>query len=597
VSYHRHHSFRPSASLSAAVLRFQWSKKFELLRSYVTGFAATLLIIFIFLFAAKLMRVGEESRAGTPTKGNLTPSALIAATNVDAREFAAVGQQAKLINASLPFDTGPLEAARPFPVDIEDANYPRALFCLRAAVYHEAGFEPLTGRRAVAQVILNRVRHSAYPKSICDVVYQGYASPVCQFSFACDRARHRPVATTAWQEAEQVAADALAGYVEPSVGTSTHYHADYVAPRWSPLLTKVSKIGTHIFYRWPGSWGQRAAFSRRYLGEQASTIGRAMELEAATEEAVDIHGLRGVAVVEVRDGKLAPEAVRGVKHRGVRVQVGDVWDLGPNEQLVTATLIARLVEQGLLKWDAPLAELLPDAAQFMSSELQSVTLVQLLSDASILSANKAPALATDTGARSLVVQPASYLEQALNPTTSGKSNSMRDPGLAIAAAAAERATGRSYEDMVREEIFKPLGMRSAGFAASSKGSKPSERRASVDPNPSSPRGGMHMSLRDFGTFITDQDQGLTGGGKLLSAATYRRLHKPLDSRPGQPKDDAAWVVKPFHRSLLGKSLGQYWIAGANFGAKGSNKLIVVPIPEGKNALATFGRAIKAAQAQ
>ena len=70
-----------------------------------------------------------------------------------------------------------------------------------------------------------------------------------------------------WNQAEQVARAALGGYVATSVGAATHYHADYVAPRWAPLLAKVARLGQHIFYRWPGAWGRPAAFTGRYIGE------------------------------------------------------------------------------------------------------------------------------------------------------------------------------------------------------------------------------------------------------------------------------------------------------------------------------------------
>ena len=95
----------------------------------------------------------------------------------------------------------------------------------------------------------------------------GQHGRICQFTFVCDGSLYRAPALGAWQQAEQVAAAALAGYVETSVGEATHYHADYVAPRWAPLLAKVAQIGQHIFYRWPGAWGQPAAFTGRYIGE------------------------------------------------------------------------------------------------------------------------------------------------------------------------------------------------------------------------------------------------------------------------------------------------------------------------------------------
>ncbi len=190
-----------------------------------------------------------------------------ATSGAQANQFAAVGDQAKLINAALPFASGPLHVAQPFALTGTGLDQRRALLCLTQAVYYEAGFEPVEGRRAVAQVVLNRMRHPAFPKSVCGVVYQGAGSGVCQFTFVCDGALYRAPARDAWLRAEDVARQALAGYVETSVGEATHYHADYVAPRWAPLLAKVSQIGQHIFYRWPGAWGQPAAFIGRYIGE------------------------------------------------------------------------------------------------------------------------------------------------------------------------------------------------------------------------------------------------------------------------------------------------------------------------------------------
>src|SRR6185295_19397303 len=93
---------------------------------------------------------------------------------------------AQLINAALPFAGGPLHSARPFAIAGNATDENRALLCLTQAVYYEAGFEPVDGRRAVAQVVLNRMRHPAFPKSVCGVVYQGANTGVCQFTFVCD---------------------------------------------------------------------------------------------------------------------------------------------------------------------------------------------------------------------------------------------------------------------------------------------------------------------------------------------------------------------------------------------------------------------------
>jgi hypothetical protein len=185
----------------------------------------------------------------------------------------ALGDQAKLINASMPFSTAPVLASRPFDLSNSDPlDRRRALLCMTQAVYYEAGFEPLEGRRAVAQVVINRMRHPAFPKSVCGVVYQGSRDPVCQFSFVCDGSLYRRPALGAWKEAERIAAAALDGYVDQAVGAATHYHADYVAPYWAPRLAKIVKVGAHIFYRWPGAWGSTAAFTGRYIGEPADPL-------------------------------------------------------------------------------------------------------------------------------------------------------------------------------------------------------------------------------------------------------------------------------------------------------------------------------------
>lgn len=213
----------------------------------------------------------EPTEASTATV-IIAPTAaasLIAATSGEHLvENRAIGLQAKLINASMPFSSAPVMAARPFDLSNSDPlDRRRALLCLTQAVYYEAGFEPLEGRRAVAQVVINRMRHPAFPKSVCGVVYQGARDPVCQFSFVCDGSLYRRPALGAWKEAERVAQAALDGFVERAVGAATHYHADYVAPYWAPRLAKISQIGAHIFYRWPGAWGSTAAFTGRYIGE------------------------------------------------------------------------------------------------------------------------------------------------------------------------------------------------------------------------------------------------------------------------------------------------------------------------------------------
>jgi hypothetical protein len=173
---------------------------------------------------------------------------------------------AKLENEKLPFSNAPLERALPLVLPANEnllIGRRNATDCLTSAIYYEAGNEVSQGKRAVAQVILNRVRHPAYPKSICAVVYQGSERKTgCQFTFTCDGSLARRPARDRWNQARIIAIGAISGAVEPSVGMATHYHAIYVMPYWAPSLDKVSQIGTHIFYRWKGAWGRRRAFSQ-----------------------------------------------------------------------------------------------------------------------------------------------------------------------------------------------------------------------------------------------------------------------------------------------------------------------------------------------
>jgi spore germination cell wall hydrolase CwlJ-like protein len=138
----------------------------------------------------------------------------------------------------------------------------RELECLSEAVYYEARGETPSGQAAVAQVVLNRVRHPSFPKSICGVVFQGASTHGCQFSFACDGSMRARRETGAWSRAQKIASRALSGSVMSEVGAATHFHTTGVAPGWGPRLMRVAQVGMHVFYRFGGRSGAPDAFSR-----------------------------------------------------------------------------------------------------------------------------------------------------------------------------------------------------------------------------------------------------------------------------------------------------------------------------------------------
>ncbi|MDF0542410.1 cell wall hydrolase [Sphingobium sp. H39-3-25] len=169
---------------------------------------------------------------------------------------------ARRINAATPFSSAPNPSARPFNFAGGEFARERAIDCLAAAQWYEAG-DDATGERAVAQVVLNRLRHPAFPKTVCDVVFQGAErSTGCQFTFTCDGALARTPPAAAWERARQIARAALSGAVYRPVGYATHYHTDWVVPYWSASLEKISAVGSHLFFRWAGWWGTPPAFRR-----------------------------------------------------------------------------------------------------------------------------------------------------------------------------------------------------------------------------------------------------------------------------------------------------------------------------------------------
>lgn len=146
----------------------------------------------------------------------------------------------------------------------------RALNCLTSAIYYEAGNEPEDGQRAVAQVVLNRVRNRHWPKSVCGVVYEGSERTDfrCQFTFSCDGSMARLPNNAAWTRARNVAQQALSGSVYAPVGLATFYHTLAVRPGWSASKQAVAIVGAHIFYRQPGQDGAPDAFRFAYAGQE-----------------------------------------------------------------------------------------------------------------------------------------------------------------------------------------------------------------------------------------------------------------------------------------------------------------------------------------
>lgn len=200
--------------------------------------------------------------------------------------------------------------AKPFRLaNALDAS--RDLDCLTQVVYYEARGEGRDGMQAVAQVVLNRVRHPAFPKTICGVVYQGAARRTgCQFSFTCNGAMRGRVNTAAWNRAKSIASNALSGAVYSGVGNATHFHTTGVSPVWRNSLIRVNQVGSHLFYRFGGRSGASGAFT--YAARPSTTDDQPRLIQAGLDP-VEAARQAGQAVayslVLAQEGLSPPEPV------------------------------------------------------------------------------------------------------------------------------------------------------------------------------------------------------------------------------------------------------------------------------------------------
>lgn len=310
-------------------------------------------------------------------------------------------------------------------------------------------------------------------------------------------------------------------------------------------------------------------------------------------EAMNGKTLPAMGVLVIRDGKVTEQAVRGERNLGGQpVAIGDRWNLGSDGKAMTATMIARLVERKLLRWDTPLAQMLPDLAADMRPEYRDVTLLELLSHRAGLPENFSDLAFFKTfygSARPLPAQRLDYLRRAVAEAPIGPARaeaSYSNTGLILAGVIAERATGRSYEQLMQQEVFRPLGIKSARFTQSPEAGELSGHvdgriATASEGNPEMivPAGGVRMSLADWAKFAIDQMNGESGHGKLLKAESYRLLHKPQ----GETVFALGWGVAPAIAGRMGPAF-------THSGSDGNWYAFICLFPNGKNGVLVVANA-------
>ena len=288
-------------------------------RSLIDVFAALVVALITLAIVLGSARNGAAGSISVPI--GLPPGVVPPA--VEPVELMALApEDARALNEQQPFVTGGFPAAHPFIMAGDGVAQARAVDCLAAAVLYEAG-DDAVGQRAVAQVIINRARHPAYPKSICGVVFQGSERRTgCQFTFTCDGALARRYTSPVWERARGVAVDALTGAVYEPVGLATHYHTDWVRPYWTSSLEKLARVDTHLFFRWPGFWGSQRAFVGSLSGAEPA-IAKMAALSPVHAAGVSPEEL---AQLELLQAEITPAAVTAAVSAVISrpsVQLGD----------------------------------------------------------------------------------------------------------------------------------------------------------------------------------------------------------------------------------------------------------------------------------
>jgi len=268
-------------------------------------------------------------------------------------------------------------------------------------------------------------------------------------------------------------------------------------------------------------------------------------LQRILNDALTRHQLPGIAGTIIHSNSIET-AVAGVRRLGSpnRIAANDLFHLGSNTKAITATIIARLVENGQLTWESTPLSVFPELADSIQTEYRDITLAQILSHrAGIPSFSTVEEFLTlpdfvGTPLQQRRAFTAWLLHRA--PATAPGTYLYSNAGYGVAAAMAERVAGESWESMLGSRLLSPLGINGeVGWPAAGDPDQPwghwleDGLLRPHDPHdeyqlPSiiAPAGDVSMSIGDYARFVQLHLRGLRGRAELLSAATFRRLHTP-----------------------------------------------------------------------
>jgi D-alanyl-D-alanine carboxypeptidase len=251
----------------------------------------------------------------------------------------------------------------------------------------------------------------------------------------------------------------------------------------------------------------------------------------------------GAGVAVLRDGAV-DMAFGGVRIAGQSGAIGedDLWHIGSNTKAMTATLVARLVEAGVISWDDTVGEVLGETIPELNAAYRDKTYVDLLAHRTGLSANigrlTSIGLAGVLANRDIQSDRLVYAEAVLQQEPEGDGFLYSNAGYVVAGAMLEAATGEPWETLLQTHVTGPLEMQSVGFGAPGGADQPRGHSirllgglGPVEPGPGGdnvpalgPAGTVHLSVADMMRFLRTHAE---ENPSFLSAESWARLHQPL----------------------------------------------------------------------
>jgi CubicO group peptidase (beta-lactamase class C family) len=294
----------------------------------------------------------------------------------------------------------------------------------------------------------------------------------------------------------------------------------------------------------------------------------------------------GAAIV-VGDKVVAASAV-GVRKYGTNIPVtqDDPFHLGSITKVMTATLIGMMVEDGVLRWNTTMEKMFPDLVRSMQPAYRNVTVLQLLSHTGgfpyspSMPMDKITALGKNGAERRYAYVKAAIADP---PQAAPGTKVIYSGGPVVVIAYIERKMKKTYEQLMQERVFWPLGMTTAGFGdhMASEGEvdapwghrETNRKTTPIEPdhhspvNGREPVGGAFCSMIDFGKFLAFHLQGSRGRGELLKPGTFRVLHTAAPGgnfAPGWSIEYPDWAEPEkglvlSHTGSIGTHVAMCWV--------------------------------------